>query len=323
MSRRIAHRTCPLCEATCGLEITIEDDAVKVIRGDRDNPFSEGFICPKGTTLGRLHDDPDRIRSPLIMRDGRFVEATWEEALAEIDRRLTAILAEHGRQAAAVYLGNPNAHVFANLLALRSFARALGTPNIFTAATVDQMPKHVACGYMFGHPGAIPVPDIDRTDYLLMLGANPLESNGSLATAPDWPARLQRLKDRGGRLVVVDPRRTKTADLADEHLPIRPGSDAAWLLSLAQVLFDEGLVAADLVPVTGLEELAAAVTGFAPEATQRFTGIDPAVTRRIARDLAAAPTACVYGRIGTHTVTFGTLAAWAVDVLNVLTGNLD
>ncbi|MEX2654360.1 MAG: molybdopterin-dependent oxidoreductase [Acidimicrobiia bacterium] len=323
MSSRIAHRTCPLCEATCGLEITLENERVKVIRGDRENPFSQGFICPKGSTLGRLHDDPDRIRTPLIKRDGVFVQATWDEALAEIDRRLTPIVAEHGRDAVALYLGNPNAHGFHNNLAIRPFAKALGSRNIFTAATVDQMPKHVSSGYMFGHAGLIPVPDVDRTDFLLMLGANPLESNGSLATAPDWPGRLQALTQRGSRLVVVDPRRTKTAELADLHIRIRPGSDAAWLLSLVHSLFDEGLVSDDLAGVNGLDEVREAVRGFDPGVTASFTGIDDETTRQVARDLAGASTACVYGRIGTHTVEFGTLASWAVDVLNVITGNLD
>lgn len=323
MTRRIAYRTCPLCEATCGVQITLEDDAVKVIRGDRDNPFSQGFICPKGSTLGRLHDDPDRIRAPLVKRDGRFVETSWEEALAEIDRRLTPLLAEHGRDAAAIYIGNPNAHGFQNNLALRPFVKALSTRNIYTAATVDQMPKHVSSGYMFGHSRAIPVPDVDRTDYLLMLGANPLESNGSLATAPDWPGRLEALVERGGRLVVVDPRGTKTAELATVHLPIRPGADAAWLLSLIHVLFDEDLVSDDLVPVAGLDDVRAVTADMSPEVTADFTGIDAAKSRQVARELAAASSACVYGRIGTHTVTFGTLASWAVDVLNVLTGNLD
>jgi anaerobic selenocysteine-containing dehydrogenase len=321
MATRTVTRTCPLCEATCGLEITLEDDAVKVIRGDRNNPFSNGFICPKGTTLGKLHDDPDRIRTPLIKRDGEFVEATWDEALAEIERRLVPLLAE--RDSVAMYVGNPNAHGFHNLLAIRPLAKALRTRNIYTAATVDQMPKHVSSGYMFGHPAAIPVPDIDRTDHLLILGANPLESNGSLASAPDWPGRLEALKARGGKLVVVDPRRTKTAELADDHIRIRPGTDAAWLTSLIQVLFAEKLVSDDLVPVAGIEELRGAVDGFTPEATAAFTGIDPDTTRHLARELAKARSACVYGRIGTHTVEFGTLASWAVDVLNTLTGNLD
>lgn len=323
MKTETAYRTCPLCEATCGVEITIEDDSVKVIRGDRENLFSKGFICPKGTTLGRLHDDPDRVRTPLIKRDGRFVEASWEEAFAEIDRRLGAIRSTHGNDSVAAYIGNPNAHGFHNLLAIRPFAKALRTPNIYTATTVDQMPKHVACGYLFGHPGTIPVPDIDRTDLLLMLGANPLESNGSLATAPDWPGRLGSLRERGGRLIVVDPRRTKTAEIADEHLAIRPGGDAAWLVSLLCVIFDEGLESDRMVPVTGLEEVRRAVSEFTPELVETVTGIEAATTRRVARELAAAPKAVVYGRMGTHTVEFGTVAAWAVDVLNTVTGHLD
>ncbi|HSJ29080.1 MAG TPA: molybdopterin-dependent oxidoreductase [Acidimicrobiia bacterium] len=320
---RTAYRTCPLCEATCGLEITVEEGGVKLIRGDRDNPFSGGFLCPKGTTLGRLHDDPDRIRTPLVKRGGAFVEVSWSEALAEIDRRLRAVFESHGRDAVALYVGNPNAHGFHNLLAIRPFAKALGTRNIYTADTVDQIPKHVACAYMFGHPAAIPVPDVDRTDFLLMLGANPLESNGSLATAPDWPGRLQALRDRGGELVVVDPRRTKTADMATRHIAIRPGTDAAWLTSLIHAIFEEELVSLEMVPVEGLDEVRRMVGGFAPEVTASFTDVAADVTREIARDLAAAPSACVYGRLGTHTVEYGTLAAWAVDVLNVITGNLD
>lgn len=323
MTTSTAYRTCPLCEATCGVEVTLEDDSVKVIRGDRDNPFSAGFICPKGTTLGRLHADPDRVRQPLIKREGRFSEASWAEALAEIDRRLGEIRSAHGNDAVALYFGNPNAHGFHNSLALRPFAKALGTRNIYSATTVDQMPKHVACGYLFGHPATIPVPDIDRTDFLLMLGANPLESNGSLATAPDWPGRLQALQARGGRMVVVDPRRTKSAEMADEHLAIRPGGDAAWLVSLLQVIFEESLESDEMVPVTGLDEVRQAVADFTPEAVETVTGIDPATARRIARELAATARAVVYGRMGTHTVEFGTVAAWAVDVLNTVTGHLD
>lgn len=319
----MAFRTCPLCEATCGLELAFESGRVTRIRGDRDNPFSRGFVCPKGTTLGRIHEDPDRVVTPLVKRDGVFVEASWLEALEEIDRRLRPLVEQHGGDAVALYVGNPNAHGFHNLLAIRPLAKAMRTRNVYSASSVDQVPKQVACGYLFGHPAAIPVPDVDRTDYLLMLGANPVESNGSLATAPDWPGRLRALRERGGRLTVVDPRRTKTAELADRHLAIRPGTDAAWLVSLLHVVFADGLVADGLVPVSSLDELAAAVTPFTPEATAEFTGIDADLTRTIAHELADAPTAAVYGRLGTHTVSFGTLAAWAVDALNVVTGNLD
>ena len=241
MATRVAFRTCPLCEATCGLRLEVEDGRVTRIRGDDDDPFSQGFICPKGSTLGTLHEDPDRLRQPLVRRNGAHVEVSWEEAFAEVERRLAAVTTGHGRDTVAVYIGNPNAHNFANTLAIRPLVKALGTKNVYSASTVDQMPKHVACGLVFGHPLVIPVPDIDRTDLLLLLGANPLESNGSLATAPDWPGRLEAIRRRGGRVVVVDPRRTRTAEHADLHVPIRPGTDAGLLAGIAHVLFAEEL----------------------------------------------------------------------------------
>ena len=248
--------------------------------------------------------------------------ATWEEAFALIDSKWKAVIDEHGRQAPAIYFGNPNAHQFENTLGICApWSRPWALHNVFTASTVDQMPKHVSAGLMFGHPLNIPVPDLDRTDYLLMLGANPYESNGSLCTAPDFPGRLEDLRERGGKLVVVDPRRTKTADKADRWIPIRPGTDAAFLLSLANVILE-----ADPTPpegVAGFDGLADLLRPFTPQATAEFTGVDEATVRDIASELAAAPAAAVYGRIGTHTASFGTLASWAVDLLNVITGNLD
>ena len=325
MATRVAFRTCPLCEATCGLRIETENGHVTGIRGDAEDPFSKGFICPKGSTLGALHDDPDRLRQPLVRRNGVHEEVSWEEAFAEVERRLTTVLATHGRDAVAVYAGNPNAHNFANTLAIRPLVKALGTKNVYSASTVDQMPKHVSCGLVFGHPLAIPVPDIDRTDFLLVLGANPLESNGSLATAPDWPGRLTAIRARGGRVVVVDPRRTRTAERADLHVPIRPGTDAALLAGIAQTLFAEGLVTPGrLTELTrGIDDVGRAVAGFTPERVSSLTGVPAELAISLARELAAAPTAAVYGRMGTHTTVYGTLAAWLVDVLNVLTGNLD
>lgn len=325
MASRVAFRTCPLCEATCGLRIELDDGRVTRIRGDLDDPISRGFLCPKGSTLGKLHEDPDRLRAPLVRRNGELVEVGWAEAFAEVDRRLRAVVSEHGSDSAAVYVGNPNAHNYQSNLALRPFIKSLRTRNVFSASTVDQMPKQVACGYVFGHPFLIPVPDVDRTDHLLILGANPLESNGSLATAPDWPGKLEALRARGGTLVVVDPRRTRTADLSDQHVAIRPGTDAALLAAMAQIILAEGLASPGPIAehTTGLDELGAALRRFTPEAASAWTGVGAATIRRLARELAAAPTAVVYGRIGTHTTRFGTLAAWLVDVLNLLTGNLD
>jgi anaerobic selenocysteine-containing dehydrogenase len=327
---RTAVRTCPLCEAGCGLEITLRPKAdggeeVVRIRGDQDDVFSHGYICPKGSTLKQLHEDPDRVRTPLIKRDGAFVPATWDEAFAEIEARLLPILERDGRDACAAYIGNPSAHNLAGLLYGRAVLRALGTTNVFSASTVDQRPKEISSALMFGGGLNVPVPDVDRTDFLLMLGANPYASNGSLATAPDWPGRIERLIERGGTLVVVDPRRSRTAEEATEWVPIRPGADAYLLAAMVQVITSEGL--ADLGPlaelVTGLDEVTAACAPFTPEAVAAACGLPADDIRRLARALAGAPTACVYGRIGTTTAEFGTITSWLVDVLNVLTGNLD
>ncbi len=323
---RTEYRTCPLCEATCGLEITLDGERVESIRGDKDDVFSHGFICPKGFALKELHDDPDRVRTPLIRQpDGSFAPASWDEAFALIDERLSPILAGD-RNAAAVYLGNPSAHNLSNLLYGRVLIRALGTRNNYSASTVDQFPKQMASALMFGTGTTVAVPDLDRTDYLLMLGANPLQSNGSLMTSPDTRGRLRAIRARGGKLVVIDPRRTRTAEEADEHHFIRPGTDAHFLFALANVLFEEGLAdpGARLTEIaSGLDDVERLAAPFTPEAAASATGIDADDIRRIARELAAAPSAAVYGRIGTCTQEFGTLASWLVDVLNFLTGNLD
>ncbi len=321
MTRRTAFRTCPLCEATCGLELTIDDERVTRTRGDRLDVFSHGFICPKGSTLGDLHEDPDRLRTPVVKRNGSFEPATWEEAMAFVKAGLRPFLDD--RQAIGVYLGNPNVHNLSASLYNRPFLRSLGTRNIFSASTVDQMPRQVSCGLMFGHPLRIPVPDIDRTSYLLMLGANPYASNGSLATAPDWPGRMKAIQDRGGRIVVIDPKKTKSARAADEHLFIRPGSDPYFLFGLLNVLFADGLTSELGDLYEGLDTVAALADRFPPEAVATRCGIDADTIRRIAHELAAAPTAVVYGRIGTHTTEYGTLASWLTDVLTIVTGNFD
>ncbi|GAA2674842.1 molybdopterin oxidoreductase family protein [Actinoplanes palleronii] len=322
---RTAYRTCPLCEAACGLELTVADDVVTGVRGDRDHVFSHGFLCPKGATFGRLSDDPDRLRRPMIRRGGRHEEVSWPEAFAAVEAGLRPIIEGYGQQAVAAYLGNPNVHTMAGGLYVTPLLKALGTRNIFSASTVDQMPKHVSCGYLYGNPLAIPVPDLDRTDYLLMLGANPWESNGSLATAADFPGRLRAIQARGGRFVVVDPRRTRTAEHADEHLFIRPGTDAYLLFGIVHTLFAEELIdLGRLTPyINGVEELRGLAAAFGPERVTAVCDVPADRIRGLARELAAAPTAAVYGRIGTCTVEFGTLTSWLVDVVNVLTGNLD
>ncbi|MDX3641514.1 molybdopterin oxidoreductase family protein [Streptomyces sp. MB09-02B] len=322
---RTALRVCPLCEATCGLTLTIEGTRVTGARGDRDDVFSKGFICPKGASFGAADGDPDRLRTPLVRKDGELREATWAEAFDAVAAGLRPVVEAHGPNAVGVVLGNPNVHTMAGALYPPVLLAGLGTRSLFTASTVDQMPKHVSSGLLYGDAHAIPVPDLDRTDHLLLLGANPLESNGSLCTAPDFPGKLKALKARGGTLTVVDPRLTRTAKLADRHLAIRPGTDALLLAAMAQVLFEEELTdLGDLAPhVQGIDELAAAMREFTPEAVAEACDVDAGTIRALARELAAAPTAAVYGRIGSCTVPHGTLASWLVDVLNILTGNLD
>src|SRR5918992_627571 len=326
MDERTAFRTCPFCEATCGLAVTVTGDRVLKVRGDADDVFSHGFLCPKGVALKDLHEDPDRLRTPLLRgADGELAPASWDEAFAFIGRRLGPLIEAHGRDAVAVYVGNPAAHGLAPLLYGRVLLKALGTRSVFSASTVDQRPKEIANGLMYGAALSVAVPDVDRTQHLLMLGANPLASNGSLMTAPDMRGRLKALRARGGKLVVVDPRRSRTAEVADEHHPIRPGTDAHLLFALVHVLFEEGLTKPGrLAELTeGIDAVRELAQPFAPEAVAPQTGIDAGAIRRMARELAAAETAAVYGRIGTTTQEFGTLASWLVDVLNVLTGNLD
>ncbi|MEA2411556.1 MAG: hypothetical protein QOC77_2117 [Thermoleophilaceae bacterium] len=296
------------------------------ITGDKEDVFSRGFLCPKAHGLKALHEDPDRLTAPLVRgADGELHEASWDDAFEEIDRRITPILQEHGRDAVAAYIGNPNAHNLSALIYGRAWLKALGSKNIYSASTVDQMPKQLSVGLMFGTMLGVPIPDVDNTDHMLMLGANPLASNGSLFTVPDMRGRLRRLRERGGKVVVVDPRRSRTAEVSDEHHFIRPGTDAHLLLAMVNVLFAEGLTAVGrLSPyLNGLEEVEAAARDFTPELAEAACGIPAHEIRRMAHELAAAPRAVVYARIGTCTQEFGTLASWLVDVLNVLTGNLD
>lgn len=323
--KRVAHRICPLCEACCGLELEIADDRVTSIRGHAADVFSAGFICPKGAALRDLHEDPDRLHAPLVKRNGVHVEVSWDEAFAEIERRLAPIVAAHGRDAVAMSLGNPTAHRFGLLLYGARLARALGTKNVFSASTLDQMPKQLACGLMFGHWLSVPVPDLERTQLLVVLGGNPVVSNGSMWTVPDFRGKAKAMQARGGRLVVIDPRRSETAELADQHVFVRPGGDVFLLLGIAHVLFAENLVRLGrLAPhVAGLAEVERAVAELSPERVGPRCGIEASVIRELARALATTERAALYGRIGTCTQEYGTLASWLVDVINVLTGHLD
>jgi len=325
LSESSHYRICPLCEACCGLKVRTEGGRVTSIRGAQNDVFSAGYVCPKGVALKDLHEDPDRLRTPLIKRDGRFVEASWDEAFAEIEARLVPILQNQGRDAVAVAVGNPSAHKMSLLLYFSRLAKAVGSKNVFSASTLDQMPKQLSSGWMYGHWLSMAVPDIERCQYLLVIGANPVVSNGSLWTVPDFRGKAKALRARGGKLVVIDPRRTETALVADAHHFIRPGADVYLLAAMVQVLFGEqrvrlGRMAEHLL---GVEAVGLAVQAFTPERVATRCGIAADTIRQLARELAAAEAGCVYGRIGTCTQSYGTLASWLVDVLNILTGHFD
>ncbi|WP_374568252.1 molybdopterin-dependent oxidoreductase [Ideonella sp.] len=319
------YRICPLCEACCGLDVQVADGKVLAIRGKANDAFSQGYICPKGFALKDLHEDPDRLRQPLVRRNGELQPATWDEAFDEIERRLVPIIEQQGRDAVGLTVGNPAAHKMSLLLYFGRLARALGTKNIYSASTLDQMPKQLAAGWLFGNWFSIAVPDIDRCDFLLILGANPMASNGSLWTVTDFRGRAKALRQRGGQIVVVDPRRSETAAIADAHHFIRPGADVFLLAAMAHTLFDEGLARPGRLAewTAGIDAVRDAVRPFAPEAVAERCGIAAETIRALTRQLATTERACVYGRIGTCTQEFGTLSSWLVDVLNVLTGHLD
>lgn len=321
----IHYRTCPLCEATCGLEIHTVNGEVTHIEGDKKDPFSKGYLCPKGFSLKELHHDPDRIREPMIRKGEEWFTVSFEEAFKEVRKGLRGVIEAYGKDAVAVYLGNPNVHNLSGMLYLPIFLRALGSRNQYSASTVDQIPKQLAAEMMYGGDFSIPIPDVDRTQYFLCIGANPVVSNGSLMTGPNMRGRLQDLKKRGGRLVVVDPVRTATAKLADDHHFIKPGTDAYFLFSLLHTLFDEKLSKDDYLAdyVNGLEEVKELAKEFSPEKMASVCGIDSEEIRMIARDISSASCAAVYGRMGTCTQSFGTINSWLIDVINYVTGNLD
>jgi anaerobic selenocysteine-containing dehydrogenase len=321
---------CNLCEAICGLELTIEGAGssarVTAVRGNPADPLSRGYICPKGVSLADVHADPDRLRRPVRRvgtgADAEWVEIGWDEALDRVADGLARAVNEGGRDAVGVYLGNPNAHALGSATHGLAMVKTLRTRNRFSASSVDQIPHQLVAWQLYGHQLLLPIPDIDRTSYFLVFGANPMASNGSLMTVPDFPNRLRALKARGGRMVVVDPRRTETAKVASEHLFVRPGSDAVVILAMVRTLFDEGLTrpAAYVDRVADVRRL---VEPFTPEMAEQASGIRADDVRRLARDLAAADGAAAYGRIGVSTTGFGSLAQWGIQCLNILTGNFD
>ncbi|MBW2939790.1 molybdopterin oxidoreductase family protein [Zhongshania aquimaris] len=318
-------RTCNLCEAMCGIEITLEDNAITSIKGDPQDSFSRGHICPKALALKDLYEDPDRIRAPMEKVNGQWRELSWEQALDKVTARITSLQAEHGNDALGVYLGNPNVHNTGSLLMSGGMLRALKTRNKFSATSVDQLPHHIVSWKLFGHQLRIPVPDIDNSDYFLMFGANPLASNGSIMSVADVKQRLKDVRKRG-KVVVVDPRRTLTADMADAHHFVRPGTDVLVLLAMLHVLFAEGLVSTGNLAKhldQGPMSLADSFSEYTPERVAPLTGMSADLIRSLVRDFCAAKAPVMYGRLGVSVQEFGTLSQYLIMLFNILTGRLD
>ncbi|AVH35035.1 dehydrogenase [Pseudomonas monteilii] len=328
MTKTLHHRACHLCEAICGLNIEVshEDDGralISSIKGDPEDPFSRGHVCPKAVALQDIQTDPDRLRQPHKRVGQRWEAIGWDEAFALAADKLWVIQQAHGRNAVAVYQGNPSVHNYGLMTHSNYFLGLLKTRNRFSATSVDQLPHHLVSHLMYGHGLLLPIPDIDQTRFMLILGGNPLASNGSIMTVPDVEKRLKALRARGGRLVVVDPRRSETAAMADTHLFIRPGGDAAFLCGLLNTLFEEGLAQGSHLPVNGLQQVREALAPLSAEAMSVHCGIAALDIRQLARDFAAAGKAVCYGRMGVSTQAFGTLCHWLVQLINLVTGNLD
>ncbi|MDI3202199.1 molybdopterin oxidoreductase family protein [Pseudomonas shahriarae] len=328
MTTTLHHRACHLCEAICGLtlETTTSDDgsiAITSIKGDAQDTFSRGHICPKAVALQDIQNDPDRLHQPMLRVGSEWQPIPWDEAFALVAERLAGIQARHGQNAVAVYQGNPSVHNYGLMTHSNYFLGQLKTRNRFSATSVDQLPHHLTSHLMYGHGLLLPIPDIDQTDFMLILGGNPLASNGSIMTVPDVEKRLKAIQARGGKVVVVDPRRSETAAMADQHLFVRPGGDAALLFGLLNTLFSEHLTRDSHLPVDGLEEVRRAVAGFTAEAMSAHCAVPAEQIRQLARDFAAADKAVCYGRMGVSTQAFGTLCHWLVQLINLVTGNLD
>jgi anaerobic selenocysteine-containing dehydrogenase len=319
------YRNCNICEAMCGLEIKHQGTDILSIKPDKKDPFSRGHICPKAVALQDFYADPDRLKTPIRRTDTGWEEISWEEALEEIGTNIRRIQAGHGADALGIYMGNPNAHKLGNGLFLPKFLKSTGSRNRFSSASADQLPHHMASNYMLGSGGLIPIPDIDRTDYMMIIGGNPVVSNGSLMTAAAVPDRLKDIKKRDGKVVVIDPRFTETSRLATEHVFIRPEKDALFMMAMIHTILSEDL--ADLGKleevIDGFENLAAAAEDFSPESVAEVVNISAGKIRALAREFANAPTAVCYSRMGASTQSFGSLCLWLTYALNIITGNFD
>lgn len=319
------YRNCNLCEAMCGLEIQLENDQITSIAGDKNDPFSRGHICPKAVALKDIYEDPNRLRTPVKRTPQGWQKISWEEAMDAVVEGIQRTQAQYGHDAVALYQGNPSIHNLGTIMNSPAFAKALRSKNLFSATSTDQLPHHYASWQLFGHPLLVPIPDIDHTQFMLIIGGNPIASNGSMMTVPDVSKRLRAIQKRGGKVVVVDPRRTETAEKADQHVFIRPNADVLLLLAMIQTLFAEGLVnLGHLAEFTdGVSELQNACTAYTPEKVAAATGISAAAIRQLTREFASAESAVAYGRVGVSTQVYGGLCQWLINALNILTGNLD
>ena len=317
----IHHRTCHICEANCGVLVEVEGRQVVSIKGDPDNPLSRGHICPKATALEDLQNDPDRLRTPQKRVGEDWHAISWEQAFAEIGERTRAILARDPAST-ATYVGNPNAHSYGNALNAHHLTKALGTRNQFSASTVDQMPHQVANLLLYGHASMFGIPDIDRAETLIIIGGNPMASNGSVWTVPDFRNRVRALKARGGKLVVIDPRRTETAKIADRHVFVKPASDVFLLIALLKAVMARRPIAPVQDVVTGLDAVAALLARFDDAACCGAAGVTAADVDWLAQRLTSGP-AALYGRLGIATQRHGTLNAWLIALINIAAGQLD
>lgn len=322
---KVHYRTCHLCEAMCGLRIETDCDQVVKIEGDKEDVYSKGHICPKGVALQDIHNDPDRLKYPMRRKGEEWERISWAEAFDEVEAKLNAIRDKYGPDSLGLYMGNPGVHNTGTGLFFFDFAKALGTKNRFASHSLDQLPQMFVNGEMFGHQAMFPVPDLERTSYFLALGANPLVSNGSIMSTPDIQGKLKSLQARGGKFVVIDPRRTRSAKLADEHFFIRPGTDVLFLLAFVHVLFEQKLLRVDKVAAytDGIQTIGELTQAYSPELVAPLIGIEASVIRQIVQDFCAAEEAICYGRLGVSVQEYGSLCHWLINSINILTGNID
>ena len=319
------YRTCNLCEAMCGLEIKHEGTKILSIKGDKEDPFSKGYICPKATALQDLYEDPDRLRAPMERTENGWKELSWPDALDKVAAGIQKLQKEHGDNALGIYLGNPNVHNMGSMFTARHLLTGLKSRSRFSATSIDQLPHHIVCMHMFGHMLRIPVPDINRTQHMLIIGANPLASNGSIMTAANVRQKIKDVRQRNGKVVVIDPRRTETADVSDEHHFIRPGSDVLLLLAMLNEVYEQGFVkeSAARELTDQFDDIKTFAKGYTTDSVAKLTGIEASEIKRIVKEYCEAESAVLYGRMGVSVQEFGLLSQYVIMLINLVTGRID